>query len=60
MKEKMNVMESLFGEDKSGEYRKFISENSELNEEETIAKWIEKITKWLFQPAKQWSPSNQF
>jgi hypothetical protein len=27
-----NAMKSLFGEDKSGEYRKFISENWELNE----------------------------
>ena len=40
-----NAMKSLFGEDKSGEYRKFISKNWELNEEETIAKWIEEVTK---------------
>jgi hypothetical protein len=44
MKEKVNAMKSLFGEEKEGEYRKFISENSKLSEEETIAKWIEKIT----------------
>ena len=40
-----NALKSIFGEENSEEYRKFISENFELNEEETIAKWIEKITK---------------
>lgn len=54
-----NAMKSLFGEDKSGEYRKFISENWELNEEETIAKWIENVTKWFLQSEKPWSPYNQ-
>ena len=44
MKDKVNALKSLFGEEKEEEYRKFIRENSKLSEEETIAKWIEKIT----------------
>ncbi len=37
-------MESLFGEDKTFEYKHFIRENKGLGKEDLIAKWIEKLS----------------
>lgn len=37
-------MESLFGEEKSFDYKHFIRENKSLTKEDIIAKWIEKLT----------------
>jgi hypothetical protein len=42
--ELLKDMESLFGEEKSSEYKNFIKENKGLVKEDIIAKWIEKIS----------------